>query len=118
LGVDIVSPFDRDLISMSYGKVIAVGLENKIFGNNVFIEHYNYPNNSGITIRARYCHLESLEVKKGMIVQKGQTIGMLGKTGEATGYHLHLEIYYKTPNGNWIVQNPMKTNTYGGGITQ
>jgi hypothetical protein len=37
-------------------------------------------------------HFDSLAVTKGQIVQRGQTLGNQGRTGHATGEHVHLEI--------------------------
>lgn len=37
-------------------------------------------------------HLDSIAVKKGQAVKKGTLLGKTGKTGKATGIHLHLGI--------------------------
>ena len=37
-------------------------------------------------------HLDSISVKAGQIVKKGTKLGTTGKTGKATGIHLHLGI--------------------------
>lgn len=42
-----------------------------------------------------YAHCSSINVKEGQIVQKGEYIGNVGMTGNATGPHLHFEIRYK-----------------------
>ena len=56
-------------------------------GNYVFIKHTN----GWIT---RYMHLQkgSVRVIKGDSVKKGEVIGRMGMTGNATGYHLHFDI--------------------------
>lgn len=38
-----------------------------------------------------YMHLDSVSVKKGQKVKKGQQVGVMGDTGSTTGVHLHLE---------------------------
>lgn len=40
----------------------------------------------------RYAHLRSVRVRMGQKVQAGETIGIVGQTGRATGPHLHFEI--------------------------
>ncbi|MCQ2485117.1 MAG: M23 family metallopeptidase [Clostridia bacterium] len=37
-------------------------------------------------------HLDSISVKKGQAVKKGTLLGYTGKTGKATGIHLHLGV--------------------------
>ena len=42
--------------------------------------------------RVLYCHLLRAEVGSGDVIIAGQTIGLVGATGLATGPHVHLEI--------------------------
>ena len=46
-----------------------------------------------LNVKMLHYHLDSLKVKKGQKVEKGTLIGYTGKTGKATGIHLHLGIY-------------------------
>lgn len=39
-----------------------------------------------------YGHLDRYLVKPGDVVQQGQVIGLMGRTGRATGVHLHFEV--------------------------
>jgi len=39
-----------------------------------------------------YCHLDRIDVNAGDTVSKGQRIGLSGKTGRATGPHLHWSV--------------------------
>jgi murein DD-endopeptidase MepM/ murein hydrolase activator NlpD len=39
-----------------------------------------------------YCHLSQIFVGVGQEVQRGQTIGAAGATGDATGPHVHFQV--------------------------
>jgi len=54
------------------------------YGNAVVIKH----SNGHSTV---YAHLSKMLVKRGQNVNQGQTIGLVGATGWATGPHLHFE---------------------------
>jgi murein DD-endopeptidase MepM/ murein hydrolase activator NlpD len=36
-----------------------------------------------------FCHLSKINVEKGQILQQGDLLGLVGKTGRVTGPHLH-----------------------------
>ena len=60
------------------------------YGNCVFVDH-------GSGWQSRYAHMSSIVVASGTMVQQGQLIGYVGSTGNSSGPHLHLALYY---NGN------------------
>jgi len=60
------------------------------YGNCVFVDH-------GSGWQSRYAHMSSIVVASGTVVQQGQLIGYVGSTGNSSGPHLHLALYY---NGN------------------
>lgn len=41
-----------------------------------------------------YGHLSRVDVRRGQVVTDGQQIGLMGRTGNTTGVHLHLERHY------------------------
>lgn len=53
-------------------------------GNAIMVEHRAHG------VQTEYLHLSRFAVSAGEWVNKGQVIGYAGKTGAATGYHLHL----------------------------
>jgi len=59
------------------------------WGYHILIEH-ELPD--GTRICSHYAHCDKLLVQAGGVVEIGQVIGTIGKTGNAFGTHLHLEI--------------------------
>ena len=59
-------------------------------------EHYGYGKlveiNHGDGYVTRYGHHQSLLVKVGDVVKKGEQIGFMGSTGRSTGPHVHFEV--------------------------
>ena len=84
-GLDIAANKGTNINSICDGKV-TLAKNFSSYGNCVMIE------NSGMTVV--YAHCQSLNVKEGQNVKKGDSIGTIGMTGNATGPHLHLEIRY------------------------
>jgi murein DD-endopeptidase MepM/ murein hydrolase activator NlpD len=58
------------------------------YGNEIVVDH-------GFGYKTRYAHLSRVDVAKGMKVLRGDQIGAVGRTGKATGPHLHYEVLYK-----------------------
>lgn len=93
--VDYAAPMNTPIKAAGDGRVKFSGWQNG-YGNVVFIEH---PNNI-VTI---YAHANKLAgLKKGQKVRQGQVIAYVGKTGWATGPHLHYEFRV-----NGVHRNPM-----------
>ncbi len=83
-GLDIAAVRGTQVVSAKEGRVINVG--NYFFsGNIVFVDH-------GQGFITSYCHLDSIAVNKGQLVQTGDLIGTVGNTGRATGPHLHWSV--------------------------
>ena len=80
-GVDIAAPEGTPVLAPASGKITLN--ENMVLsGKTVMIDH-------GYGLRSTFMHLNKVYVKNGDIVRKGQKIGEVGKTGRATGPHLH-----------------------------
>ncbi|MDO4899049.1 M23 family metallopeptidase [Actinomyces sp.] len=62
---------------------------NSSCGNGVFI---NGGVINGQSVVLAYCHLSAISVPNGATVTRGQTIGLTGMTGGATGPHVHFEV--------------------------
>ncbi len=85
-GLDIKADMGIPVLAAGPGVVITSSVEYR-YGNVVKIEHEN----SFVTV---YAHLLQNFVTVGDAVYRGQVIGQVGRTGRATGYHLHFEIRY------------------------
>ena len=66
------------------GTVVAAGKDGR-YGKTVVVDH-------GAGFRTRYAHLKKIETKKGKRVKRGDQIGRVGKSGNASGAHLHYEV--------------------------
>lgn len=86
-GIDISASIGTPVIAASDGVVIYTGRSGG-YGNTIKIRH------SGGYI-TRYAHCSTTVVKVGQKVKMGKVIGSVGRTGTATGAHLHFEVYYK-----------------------
>jgi murein DD-endopeptidase MepM/ murein hydrolase activator NlpD len=83
-GLDIAAPLGSPIKSAAQGTVVRVGYAED-YGKYVEISH-------GFGVLSRYAHAQSISVKRGDKVKKGDTIGKVGMTGRTTGPHLHYEI--------------------------
>jgi len=83
-GIDYSGPVGEPYVAAAAGTVISAGW-NGNYGYCILIDHGN-------GVQTRYAHSSKLLVSAGQTVSKGQTIGLVGATGRATGPHLHFEI--------------------------
>ena len=91
-GIDLAS--SKFLIfAAAEGVVSKISNNGNGYGNNVTIDHLN-------GIRTFYAHLDQILVSENQRVMQGELIGIEGKTGKATGIHLHFEVLYKNKRIN------------------
>lgn len=81
-GTDIAAPEGTKVMASGNGKVVLSGKDYFYTGNMVIIDH-------GAGLHTIYAHLQKAAVKQGDTVKQGDIIGYVGKTGRATGAHLH-----------------------------
>lgn len=83
-GLDIPNERGSAIHASKAGVVVAAGWDGD-YGKTVDISH-------GKGVVTRYAHCSKILVKRGQQVKAGQTIGLVGDTGRATGPHLHYEV--------------------------
>lgn len=84
LALDIGAEEGTEIGAFAAGTVEYIGASDE-FGNYLKIAHEN-------NVSSFYAHCSELLVHKGDKVSCGQTVALVGHTGNATGSHLHLTI--------------------------
>lgn len=84
LALDIGAEEGSEIGAFAAGTVEYIGTSDE-FGNYLKINHEN-------NVSSFYAHCSKLLVHKGDQVACGQTVALVGHTGNATGSHLHLTI--------------------------
>lgn len=87
-GVDIPRPSGTPIFAAAAGRVVRVVNSGVGYGRYVIIDHGN-----GYT--TLYAHASAIHVSVGQYVNQGDVIASVGRTGNATGNHLHFEVRYK-----------------------
>ncbi|WP_081111944.1 M23 family metallopeptidase [Bdellovibrio bacteriovorus] len=85
LGIDLAAPKGTPILASQAGTVIYAGREFRGYGKMVLIE-------SGNGFATLYAHFDKILVAEGQKVRQGEVIGAMGRTGRATGVHLHFEV--------------------------
>lgn len=88
-GIDFAARTGTPVLAAAAGTVVASTAQYEggpQYGDVVLIEHAG-------GVRSLYAHLSARSVKPGQVVRAGETIGLVGETGKATGPHLHLEAF-------------------------
>ncbi|WP_298778272.1 M23 family metallopeptidase [uncultured Fretibacterium sp.] len=83
-GIDIAAPAGTSVKAAAAGEVLFVGWLRG-YGQVVILDH-------GRNYSTVYAHLSSALVREGQVLRSGSALGKVGRTGTATGYHLHFEV--------------------------
>lgn len=84
-GVDIAGNLNTPVLSVDNG-VVEKSYYSTTYGNVIFIHHPNH----FVTV---YAHLNARLAGEGQLVKQGEIIGKMGRSGQATGVHLHFEAH-------------------------
>jgi murein DD-endopeptidase MepM/ murein hydrolase activator NlpD len=84
-GIDLANQKGTPILASERGLVVYTGKGFHGYGNLIVIEH-------GEEFATLYSHLSEFKVSEGQTVKQGQIIGLMGRTGHATGNHLHFEL--------------------------
>jgi murein DD-endopeptidase MepM/ murein hydrolase activator NlpD len=90
-GVDFAAKPGSDVVAVAVGVVSFSGVKSG-YGNVIEVSHAD-----GYT--TLYAHNKKNLVSIGDLVQRGQTIALVGRSGRASGYHVHFEV---TKNGRLV----------------
>ena len=94
-GIDFMAEHGT-VIQAAAGGVVVYSDFHAQYGNMIEIDHGN-------DLVSRYAHASKRLVKAGDVVLSGANIAEVGRTGRATGTHLHFEVRHRG-----VPQNPMQ----------
>ncbi len=83
-GIDLRAPRGTEIFASAAGRVVFSGRKNG-YGLLVVIDH-------GGGIETAYAHNQRNIVQLGEQVDQGQQIARVGRSGNATGFHVHFEL--------------------------
>ena len=84
--IDIAAQYGSEVVAAAAGRVIFAGWKNNGGGWQVWISH-------GGDLYTTYNHMSAITVAPGDNVSRGQQVGRIGQSGDATGPHLHFEVW-------------------------
>lgn len=85
-GIDLAAKKNTPIYAVDHGIVTYAGHGRTGYGRLVVIQHIDGRYHS------YYAHLSRYKVERGDVVRKGDVVGLMGRSGRATGVHLHFEI--------------------------
>ncbi len=84
-GIDLAAKQGTPILAAQGGMVIYTGREFRGYGKMILIE-------SGKGWATLYAHMDKIFIQEGQKISQGHILGTMGRTGRATGVHLHFEI--------------------------
>lgn len=93
-GLDIAAPKGTPIYAAAAGTVISYRNQSYGYGRHIVIDHGN-------GVQTLYAHTSAVYVKVGDRVSRGQQVAAVGRTGYATGNHLHFGVMI-----NGVYKNP------------
>ena len=84
-GTDFAADSGDSVSAFADGYVYAAG-ESNSYGKYLILTHEG-------GFASLYAHLSEFVAHEGDMIERGQTIGRVGQTGNATGPHLHFELF-------------------------
>ncbi|MCL4559777.1 MAG: peptidoglycan DD-metalloendopeptidase family protein [Chloroflexi bacterium] len=83
--IDIGGSLGNAIYATDNGVIVYAGWSYQGYGNMILIDHGN-------GWQSLYAHLSQINVSCGESVIQGQTIGLMGSTGNSSGPHLHFQL--------------------------
>lgn len=85
--VDIAGSCGTPIVAAADGLVTDLSLDSWSAGYGHYLE-VSHPNG----LKTKYAHLDEIFISLGQYVKQSDLLGTMGKTGDATGCHLHFEV--------------------------
>lgn len=103
-GIDIALPQGTPVLAPADGVVIfAADHPFTLEGNLLMLDH-------GMGLSSAFLHLSRIDVHVGEHIRRGEMIGAVGKTGRATGPHLHWSLRWRDRRIDpLLIAGPMPT---------
>ncbi len=99
-GVDVSARIGTPVLAAHDGKVVVSGSGLSGFGKLLVVEGDD-------DLFTLYAHNHRLGVSRGDKVRRGQMIAELGRSGNASGPHLHFEVRMRDNRGKTVSVDPM-----------
>ena len=90
--LDFAAAIGTEVVAVAAGEILSVYYD-EIYGNVIMIDHFN-------EYATLYAHLATTFFDSNSHVEKGETIALVGNTGNSSAPHLHYEIIFDGENVN------------------